>query len=172
MKVLCQSIRIAVLISLLLSCEDNGRSKYIAELCQGSRCYYLTVVIPVAKNNERIHLCTTNTELYDSVYKKGYQDRYNFLEFFKKVLDYDIQLNFDNFQSDCVVLQESKVDELYRQKGFKYIMSKYLKESEPLTYAIKGELTEQETYSLVRVMFENNYFVFFDGYSGEYSFMK
>jgi hypothetical protein len=66
--------------------------------------------------------------------------------------------------------EKSAIKRNYQSRGLKYIIKTYLNNDNGRFYA--KDMYKKDLPGLISIMFKNEYFVYFSGYSGQYTFSK
>jgi hypothetical protein len=129
------------------------------------------IVVRVKDNIHISDLIISNHFLYYFVFKEHYSENYDeFIDFLDDVLSQNLLLPKKIIKGrvinpNNIVLQENK------KNGFDFVKNKYSIEKGNKLVA-KYPMPEENYYSLIKIMFEHNYYILEDDYSGEYWFFK
>lgn len=154
----------------LFGCTNN---RYIKNLCSTKKDFNLLIIIPVKEQNNFNDVCISNTALYYNVYKKYYTEKYrSFCEFINGIYKKNIIIVSDSIKAlPAFKINNSPLLLAYNEKGFDYIKENYLTPKKNALIA-NNNITKDEYYGLIKIMFEREYYIIEDDYSGELRFYK
>ncbi|MDR2036492.1 MAG: hypothetical protein LBQ60_01065 [Bacteroidales bacterium] len=156
-----------ILFLIFICCSNNDG--YINTICRDID-FSLYVVVPMKnEEGEKIYGYTTNTILYYGIYNEKYGEKYSFKEFLIKLLNGKIILYTKNLKHYWVCHQ-TNINEEYNQKGFRFIKNNYLFENKKNTFQTKSTLDENQMSSLIKIMFDHEYYIIFNDKEGKFSF--
>lgn len=163
-------ILLMMLSFITISCgkENNFQniSTYQLEILGNESCSNVYILIPVNKEEDLIVINEAFKDvIYEQYYKNEYTTYYSFLEkLYKreiKNLHKYIKEGFRYDNTDKQIFQE------YKNEGIDYVIDKYLNKIEGIYY-----LKEQTQNAIIQILFINGYYIYFNDYSGWYSFSK
>ena len=178
-------ILLAIILSLLvIRCNNNSFDDYVNTVgyseyvilenndTLGIRFpYEFLLVVPVKNKNTEYEVVISNDFLYHFVYKQYYSKDYNnFIDFLREVLSNRLWIKEEfikgyKINTNNIILRE------YQDKGFDFIKAKYVKNKGDKLYAL-SPMDIDNYFSLIKIMFEHNYYIIEDDYSGQYRFYK
>ena len=182
-------LNILLLILLFVSCAKNETELYFSEynykisaneLLVSNESEYFKIVLPILDNNDKYKIIADNSvgrEVYEKYYKSKYSNYTLFLIDLQNKSRY-INSHFLN-ESDLFDRIDTTdiVHDEYSQYGIEFIMNKYLEKIQPqekwkTRYVIKHALPFSLKKSLIKFMYNNKFYIFFDDYSGSYFIIK
>jgi hypothetical protein len=169
-------IIISILIPLIffgctLTSENNFPDDEVLRVYteeEGPRMYPFIMAIPVEDKWIIFH----NNHVYRFIYTPWKRNNnisyYNFL---KKVLAEETELKFKYLTEGgyFVVNKNQRIIIEHNENGFNYIMNKYLIE-ENAGLILNTNLTDEDYYGLIKVMFYQGFIVMFDDLNGKLTF--
>ena len=143
---------------------NNLTDEYLKSLSTRNG-YYVDVIIPFSKDKFMIVNTTLLLYSYEQNYKFYFSDEFSFLRALYDGKINDIDKHYrkrTKFHIDKSILAD------YTNKGLDYIIAKYLTKNKDGDYSFKDFID----YTVVSIMFRNNYYLYFDDYSPNYHFTK
>lgn len=146
------------------NCYQNISDDYLKSLSTRNG-YYVDVIVPL----ENGQMCILNSTIllytYDQYYKEEYISEFHFLRdlYAGKITDID-----QYFEGDEKMEIDQNIMSEYKKYGIKYIIDKYLKETATEEYTFKNYIN----YTIVQIMFINNFYLYFSDYAPTYNFTK
>lgn len=142
---------------------------YINELSRQYKYKNIMVVIPVSDKEHSIIIKWDKLHDYYLKNASNYKEKsFSFFlnDLYTNTLKFDLKkiqsFSYSIVNKNAVILNE------YKKNGLEFIMDRYTNSSKGTVFA--EVIDEDNLRGLIQIMFENNYFVYFSGYSGTYSF--
>ena len=177
------------LLFIFVSCSSNEKQQYFSEYNykiskNGQLVSHpsanLEIVLPVSDKENKYEIVAENfigREVYEKYYKTKYSDYVEFLnQLYKKNLYINSDFLYKSYLHSKIETSDSIHNE-FSKYGLKYIIEKYCVKKQSIEYwktrfASKPALSLSTQRSLIKIMYNNNYYIVFDDYSGEYIFLK
>ena len=166
---------------LFLGCAASTdlHNEYIEKISSKYFMYNNYVVIPVKLSNNSELVITNIWSVFDNIFRVYREDRYHsFTRFLKDLLNNKFIIPLEQYNlTDYTIVETTEVYEEYTKSGIKFILNKYFKEygltkDEPIKYRLKFENPPPEESDLIRIMFDNQFFMGDDDISGCIAFVK
>ncbi|MBP1676299.1 MAG: hypothetical protein H6Q20_858 [Bacteroidetes bacterium] len=156
-----------ILVFCFVNCarENKISDVYLSNIANPEYSGVIVVQLPKQKT-----AVVPNRKLY-SLYREYYVNRYSYKEFIKSLIYGEISdiVNYAKL-SESTDENFDKIHNEYRRYGLLYIVNKYLEKD-----INSDNLILQPSLgfiAVIKIMFENNYYIYFDDYRGEYIFRK
>lgn len=167
---LVTNLYLSPVIILLFSINGYSQpnNEFISKLGSSVRDFQVLMVIPVIDSNRVIDVCLSNTDLYNYVYKKYYSgNNKTFNEFLTSILTNSIKVPIDKLDSVLYVRidQHSCIEVEYIELGLEFLKNKYFFDKGN-RLELRNELCNEEAYNLIRIMFNNSYYIIEGEYQG------
>lgn len=152
----------------IFSCNNENRcykdisNDYLKSLLTED-AYFVDIIIPLQQNK----FAVVNRTLLIQVYKQHYEAIFPCeFDFLKAVYDSSIQDIHIYFQDDLMIDTDISIIKEYNDNGLQYIIDKYLRNIGNGNYTFK----EFINYTVVKIMFCNNYYLYQNDYIPTYLF--
>ena len=178
-----------VLFFIFVSCSGNEKQNYFSEynytISTNGQLFSnpsanLVIVLPVIDEENKYEIVAENfigREVYEKYYKTKYS---NYVEFLIQLYKKNIYINSDFLYKSYLHSKIETLDSIHNEfskYGLKFIIEKYCVKKQSIEYwktrfAAKPALSLSTQRSLIKIMYDNNYYIVFNDYSGEYIFLK
>lgn len=168
-------VQLMLLMTFFLSsCSEKmgKKERYVKELSTNYREFHFLIVVPVYENNDTVNAVVSNTDLYHA-YVDSLESKYESFEFMlEKVVEKEIILSGGEiFGSFIPVRINDEIVEEYYKLGPDLFFKKYL-EVENGKYRIIDAVEDRDVPAILKLAFENFFYISFDDYGGEYILLK
>lgn len=157
----------SVLIFSFINCAKHDKISeiYLSNITKPN--YTGIIVIQPQKN---IFGDLDNRKLY-SLYNGLYTKKYSYREFIEKLINGEVEEIKNYIKSDRTFdANEKRILIEYKKNGLSFIIKKYVDcEGNSETLILRSSI---EYFVVIKIMFENNYYIYFNEYRGEYTFRK
>ena len=177
------------LLFIFVSCNSSEKQHYFSEYnykistngqLVSNPSANLEIVLPVSDKENKYEIVAENfvgREVYEKYYKTKYSD---YVEFLIQLYKKNLYINSDYLYKPYLLSKIDTSDVVHNEfskYGLKYIKGKYLVRKQPIEYwktryTAKPALSLSTQRSLINIMYDNNYYIVFNDYSGEYIFLR
>lgn len=149
------------------SCINNNKKNdtYISNLANENFSGYL--VLQLTNNDCRV---VKSSALNNVIYSLHYKDKYpSYKLFINSLINNDIQ-DITKFIKPQKTVDDNFIFTYneYENKGLSYIINKYLTKDKFGNLQFRSE----PNIAVIKIMFDNLYYIYFNDYRGEYTFKK
>lgn len=138
------------------------RDNYIESLST-SDGFYVDVVVPISPNKIIIPNSTIMLNLYDKFYRFQYKDE---TTFFKALYSGKVKSINKHFRYVKSINLNPDIMDKYRKKGIEWLINEYFSKLTNKSLTFKKDID----YTVVFIMFTNNYYLYFNDYVPNYTF--
>ena len=160
---------------IVISFSYGSDNQFLKNIAEKFRDYNILIVIPSEINNtEKTEVCVNSSELFEHIYQKAFSEKYtDYYSFLLDLLRDKVQLDSNQIKiiRKYNVNENSILFEEYEHKGFSYIKEMYLQQKEDKLITSE-KLKWSDRGSLIKIMFDEEYYPIDDDYSGELWFFK
>ena len=168
-----KSIVILLILGFLTTdCQNKGDS--VNEYCEflsSSKEVPFILIIKINEADEFWYSPISNTFLYE-IYAENYSNNFvNYGYFLINVLNGSLKIQSNKFSSNNIykIERNTKIRAEYTSKDIKYIVNKYF--DTVRNGIVINKIGMNFVDELMLIMFENQYFILADDYSGNYKFI-
>ncbi|MCO5934675.1 hypothetical protein NAF17_03900 [Mucilaginibacter sp. RB4R14] len=162
--------KILSLLLLFVNVNFQTPKKEYVEMLSSKYKVNLCVIIPFKKGQSKHFFLATNDKLYSYHLQTEYRHSVSYKSFLNGV--FEGKISFDpignSIQNGSILKEDLKISKEYNKYGINFIKRKYLKF---LGDEWRNKVLDSDTMAvLIKIMFDNNYVIWFSEYSGFYSF--
>ncbi|NOU17307.1 MAG: hypothetical protein HOO91_07105 [Bacteroidales bacterium] len=168
------SLFLIIIILFLQNCSIPQNKKYIFNISKKYKDFDLLLVIPANNGSETVNVCISNTELFKNVFSAHYISEYNdFTNFIQSVINNKKSIDFNNLKElpYKIINPKAVVFDYYKEKGLNGLVGSYLNK-EGNRFSSVYSISEDDKYGLIKIMFENHYYVSWNDYRACFVFTK
>ena len=168
------SLVIFIIAFLLHNCGNQIGDNYLLNVSKKYLDFDLLLIIPADSDGKTLDVCISNTELYKDVFSakkdSGYED---FLEFIQSIYNAKKTLECKELKGlpHKVINPEANVFQYYENNGLNSLIGSYLNK-EGNNFSSVYSIDEDDKYGLIKIMFENNYYISWNDYRACFIFTK
>lgn len=164
-----------IIITLFLQdCGIQQDKQYLSNISKKYKDFDLLLIIPVNNGDKTIYVCISNTELFKNVFSTHYNSEYNdFSDFIQSVINRKKSIEFNELKDFPykIINPKAAVFDYYKEKGLNGLIGSYLNKKGN-RFSSVGSINEDDKYGLIKIMFENHYYISWNDYRACFVFTK
>jgi len=155
--------------------QQNGSidEEFLVKLGENPYNSNLYLVIPVHIDDSVHDALITISRLYHESYDANFKAHISFQEFLLLIYNRKFIISASDINPVFYyTVNESVVGNEFNEHGLSWILENYFEKTENKSYRLSNDLDENEIYYIIRIFFNQHFFISFDCYEGFYYFWQ